>query len=319
MIKVKIFYLVMPWQIDYALLSYTQFKKSHYYIKDDIEVTIDTHLNLSNHITDWDNSQIPKEFFIKKYNDLAVLLNDYKHNSIIYDGDENYGLLDMQKIAYGEEYDYYIPVCPDMYFSEHLLTCLIEAARLVKNKYFVITPEIHKMWDWTWDEITNQQYMDIPYSEWNSTDIFDIRHNLKINYNTERLLVPTQRSKWAIWFDIYSKSFYEDLCPVHDDWIGYGPWDWYSMMLSEHIKSLGVDFQQYVLKGETIFEYSVGPLKDRDFTNYYKDFLKIKVGAKEQRDKFEARMGEYLQKGLQMAKDKNILPENIHTNLNKVN
>lgn len=306
MIKVKLFYLIMPWQIDYALLSYTQFKKSKYYLSNDVEVTIDTHLNLSNHIIDWDNSQLPKEFFIKKYNDLAVLLKDYKHNSIIYDGDENYGLLDMQKIAYGEEFDYYIPVCPDMYFSETLLSSLIESARLAPNKYFVITPEIHKMWDWTWDEITNKKYMTVPYEQWNGTDIFDIRHNLK-TANQDMYLEPINKSKFAIWFDIYNKAFYEDLCPVHDDWTGYGPWDWYSMMLSDYAKSKGVDFQEYVLRGQTIFEYSVGPLKDRDFTNYYKDFLKIKIGAKEQRDKFEAKMSEYLSKGAQMLQEKNIL------------
>jgi hypothetical protein len=306
MTRVKVFYLIMPWQIDYALLSYTQFKKSKYYLKDDVEVTIDTHLNLSSYITDWDKSELPKEFFIKKYNDLAVLLRDYKHNSIIYDGEENYGLLDMQKIAYGEEFDYYIPVCPDTYFSEHLLFSLIESARLVTNKYFAITPEIHKMWDHTWDEITNKEYMDVPYEKWNETDIFDIRHNLKAS-NSDLHLEPTQKSKWAIWFDIYNKAFYEDLCPVHDDWIGYGPWDWYSNMLSEHVKNLGVDFQQYVLRGQTIFEYSIGPWKDRDITSSYKDFLKIKVGAKEQRDKFESKMGEYLNKGFQMIKEKNIL------------
>jgi hypothetical protein len=296
----------MPWQIDYALLSFSQFKRSKYHLPEDIEITIDTHLNLSNYIVDWDNSQLSKEFFIKKYNDLAILLKDYKHNNIIYEGDDNYGLLDMQKQAYGKEFDYYISTCPDIYFSEYLLFYLIESAKLVKNKYFVITPEIHKMWDWTWDEITNDLYKDIPYDKWNSPDIFDIEYNLK-NNNKDRTLEPTEKSKWAIWFDICNKAFYEDLCPLHDDWIGYGPWDWYSMMLSEYAKNKGVDFQQYVLRGETIFEYSTGPLKDRNFTSSYKDFLKIKVGANEQRKKFEARMEEYLQKGIQMIKDKNII------------
>jgi hypothetical protein len=307
MIKVKLFYLIMPWQIDYALLSYTQFKKSKYYLKEDVEVTIDTHLNLSSYITDWENSQLPKEFFIKKYNNLAALLKDYKHNSIIYDGEENYGLLDMQRIAYGKEFDYYIPVCPDIYFSETLLYSLIESARLIQNKYFVITPEIHKKWDPTWDEITNKEYMDIPYEKWNETDLFDIRYNMKTSTSNEMSIEPVKNSKYAIWFDIYNKAFYEELCPVHDDWIGYGPWDWYSMMLSEHAKRNGADFQEYVLRGQTISEYAVGPLKNKDFTNYYKDFLKIKVGAKEQRDKFEAKMNEYLHKGINNLKQKNII------------
>jgi hypothetical protein len=306
MTRVKIFYLIMPWQIDYALLSYIQFKKSKYHLDNDVEITIDTHLNLSSYLIDWDNSKLPKEFFIKKYNDLAVLLKDYKHNSIIYDGDENYGLLDMQKIAYGKEFDYYIPVCPDIYFSETLIASLILAAKTAQNKYTAITPEIYKMWDHTWDEITNEKYMNIPYSDWDKGDIFDVRYDLKTSDNGLSL-VPTQRSKWAIWFDIYNKAFYEELCPVHDDWIGYGPWDWYSNMLSEFAKSKGVDFQQYVLKGQTVFEYQTGPLKDRDFTNYYKDFIKVKIGAKEQRDKFEAKMQEYLNKGIKMLTNKNIV------------
>ena len=120
-------------------------------------------------------------------------------------------------------------------------------------------------------------------------------------------LDPTSHSKWAIWFDIYNKAFYEDLCPVHDDWTGYGPWDWYSLILSDFVKSKGVDFQQYVLRGQTIFEYQTGPLKERDFTNYHKDFIKVKIGAKEQRDKFEARMQEYLDKGIKLIQDKGIL------------
>ena len=52
MTKIKIFYLIMPWQIDYALLSYIQFKKSKYYLDNDVEITIDTHLNLSNYLID---------------------------------------------------------------------------------------------------------------------------------------------------------------------------------------------------------------------------------------------------------------------------
>lgn len=306
MIKVKVFYLIMPWQIDFALLSFIQFKKSYSYLNKDVEITIDTHLNLSNYLIDWENSKLPKEFFIKKYNDLTILLKDYKHNSIIYDGDDNYGLLDMQRIAIGNEYDFYIPVCPDIYFSEYLLSYLIESARLVKNKYFVITPEIYKRWDATWDEITNRKYIDVPYNECNNFDIYDLIKNTNAP-DDERFLQPTKNNKWAIWFDIYNKEFYENLCPVHNDWKGYGPWDWYSMVLSEYVKSQGVDFQQYVLRGETILDYSMSNLIDKDFTSYYKDFLKVKIGAKEQREIFESNIQHFLSKGLNMIKEKNII------------
>ena len=35
------------------------------------------------------------------------------------------------------------------------------------------------MWDNSWDEITNQDYLNVPYDDWNKGDIFDIRSNMK--------------------------------------------------------------------------------------------------------------------------------------------
>jgi len=80
----KITYHMMPWEIDYALMSFTQFKKSKYYLDPNDRVKIDTFLNLSNYIIDWDNSKLPKEFFIQKYKDLQNLLCDYEHTPFIY-------------------------------------------------------------------------------------------------------------------------------------------------------------------------------------------------------------------------------------------
>ncbi len=36
----------MPYEIDYALLSYIQLKKSRYYLPDDVEIEIDTVMNM---------------------------------------------------------------------------------------------------------------------------------------------------------------------------------------------------------------------------------------------------------------------------------
>jgi len=295
----------MPYEIDYALLSYAQLKKSRYHIPDDVEIEIDTVMNCSNYLIDWDKTRLPKEFFTQKFNDLEILLKDYKVNSKIYEGDECYGLLDMQRDSYCDA-DYYINITPDMYFSEHLLALMIESTKVIKNKYYVVTPEIHKMWDHTWDEITNQRYMDVPYAEWNSTDVYDIRHHMKTD-DAEVRLEPTQRSKWAWWLDLYNKAFYEDFAPVQDDWFGYGPWDWWSLMLTEHAKAKGVDFQEYVLRGQTIFEYPIGSLKGKGFVSYHKDFMHLRGNAPQQRERFEANMGLYLERGIKHLQNKGIL------------
>lgn len=296
----------MPWEIDFALISFMQLKKSKYYIADDVDVKVTAVLNMSDYLIDWDSTKLPKELFKQKFEDLGKLLIDYEYDPVVVEGPEQYGIIEMQKNSYEKDVDYYMNITQDMYFSETLISSMIESARNVKNKYFVITPEIYKMWDSTWDELVNKDYLGLPHDEWDKGDIFDLRYNLK-NHPDSMYLAPMNRSKWAWWLDLYSKEFYEDFAPIQEGMKGYGAWDWYTLMLTERAKSLGADFQGYILKGQTIFEYPTGPLKERGFTGYYKDYFKIKVTPQEQRDVFERQMKEFLNKGIQNLKDKNII------------
>jgi hypothetical protein len=298
----------MPWEIDYVLLSFTQLKKSKYHLSDEDNVTVETVLNLSSYVIDWNQSKLPKEFFIEKYNQLSILLEDYIHIKHIYEGDQLYGHLDFQRECISPETDFYLSICPDMYFSEHVLSYLIEASKQINNKYFVITPQISKVGDADWDEITNLKYVNIPYSDYLEVDTFDVIYNNRYN-EEEKSLYPTKKSKWAGWFDLYNKSFYEELCPFYDDWKGYGPWDLYSLILTNYLKPQGVDFQQYLLQGETIWMYSSGPLVKNNlngFAQYYKNFLHLN-NIPSQRQEFESNLNEYLQRTINQLKEKNII------------
>jgi hypothetical protein len=305
--KYKVFSHFMPWDIDYLHLWLTQLKKSSYYLnQEDDKIVLDVRLNLTSYLIDWNKSKLPKEFFINKFLQLINIVKDtYEIDYEIYKGDKLHGHLDQQKEIVDKDTDYYISICPDMYFSEHVLALLINSSKQIQNKYFTLTTEIYKMWDHTWDEITNQDYISVPYGDWNKADIFDIRANLK-SREKDIVLEPTQKSKWAGWCDLYNKAMYEKLCPLHQEWSGYGPYDWYSLMLTDFVKQKGVDFQQYVLRGQTAFEYSIGPLVDGGFSKYYKDLLVLK-DVPNQRQTFESNMKSYLDKGLKMLQEKGIL------------
>jgi hypothetical protein len=293
---IKISYHIMPWEIDYAHLSFIQLKKSKYHLPENTNIQVETVLNLSSYILDWESSKLPKEFFIEKYNQISKLLSDYTHIKRTYQGDELYGHLDLQREAISEEIDYYIALCPDMYFNETLLGIMTQAAEQINNKYFVITPQISKLWDSSWDILVNPLYQDIPYSTWYETDSFDIIHN--DYYNLQELkLQPMDSSKYAGWFDLYNKAFYEELVPVWDEWKGYGSWDWYTLMVTEVYKAHGGDFQQYLLEGKTIFEYSTGVLQE-GFGNYYKKFLSLNQ-IPDQKELFKAKVPEYANQRIQ--------------------
>ena len=307
--NIKITYHIMPWEIDYAILSFTQLKKSKYHLPDDANITIDSVLNLSSYTIDWNKSKLPKEYFIEKYNQISNLLIDYTHNQKIYDGEELYGHLDLQRDCISPEIDYYMSICPDMYFSEYALAYLIESARIIPNKYFMVTPQISKVGDSDWDEITNPKYVDIPYDDYLKVDTFDVINDGK-NSIDEVSLYSTQKSKWAGWFDLYNKAFYEELCPLLDEWKGYGPWDLYSLIITNTVKQHGVDFQQYLLEGETIWMYSSGPLLGENidgFSKYYKDFLHLNKHKDNQRQVFESKLNDYLNTTFTQLKNKGII------------
>ena len=307
--NIKIFIHYMPWEIDYALLTYTQLKKSKYHIPDNINITVETVLNLSSYIINWEESKLPKEFFINKYNHLSYLLSDYNRINRIFDGNKLYGCIDTLKESTKEKkYDYYMGICPDMYFSEYLITYLIEASKHITNKYFMISPQIPRLSDPSWDTLINPEYGSLPYTDWSGIDVYDVRYNSKKS-SQDVYLEHTKSNKWAGWCDFYNDAFINDLVPAHEDWNGYGPWDWYSMIILDYCKNCNIDFQQYILRGETICEYSSGPLRLNNKNNLskpYKDLL-ILNDTPNQRQIFESNMETYIRKGLQMLKDKNII------------
>jgi hypothetical protein len=296
----------MPWEIDYALLTFTQLKKSLYHISEDDNIEIVSVLNLSSYIINWEESKLPKEYFAHKYKDISKILEGY-NTSKIYEGNEIYGHLDLEKEIISSEADYYISICPDICFSEYALSYLIESAKQIKNKYFAITPQTSKVGDVSWDEITNPKFITTPYKDYLKINVFDVNNTNKLE--ADRYVYPINKSKFAGWFDLYSKSMIEELCPYQEDWKGYGPWDLYSIILTNHLKSQGVDFQQYLLKGETIWMYPSGPLIEdgmNGFSGYYRNLVST-YSIPDQRQAFESNLNLYLQKTLISLKEKNII------------
>jgi hypothetical protein len=284
----------MPWEIDYALLTFTKLKQSKYFLSAEHNIIIDSVLNLTDNIIDWNLTKFPKEFFIQKYENISLLLKDYTHNSKIIDGNKVYGHLDLQRDAIQSDIDYYVGICPDMYFHEHLLEYLIQAANSVNNEYFVITPQICRMWDESWEILTHSKFAVGPHYGWeHTTDIFDVDYHIKAS-NEPIKVTPIDQHKWAGWFDLYSKKFYEELVPVLDKWSGYGGWDYYGIVVSTIAKQRGYDFQQYRLDGHIIFEYGIGPLVSKSFDSYYKEFF-VKQDASEQRESFNKNLENCIQ------------------------
>jgi len=294
----------MPWELDYALLSFTQLKKSKYYLSSDDNIFVDITLNLSNYLIDWDNTEIPKSFFIEKFNSLQPLLNDYKCKFKIYDGNELYGGLNTMRESTESHIDHYITLNPDMYFTEHWLYILTQFSKKINNDFFMISSQIPKLWDNTWDIISNSNYSNIPHEQFKTIDVYDVRHYMKNNNLPVKLLI-TNEFKFAGWMDLFNKEMWENFL-IKNEWNGYGGCDLYAIILANFAKKHGVNIQQYVIENQITIEYDGGSMNQSGYVQYYKKFIKMK-DIPNQRQSFNLKMQEYLNSGIKSLIDKKII------------
>jgi len=311
--NIKLHLHIMPWDIDHALLVFDRLKKSSYFLNSEDKVYVDSFLNLSDSIIDWDKSLLPKQYFIKKYEALDYLIKDvFVHKTFIFEGEGIYGHLDAQKTIVEPNMDYYIIACPDINFQEHILYYMIESAKQIKDEYFVLTPQIFKSWDSSWDILVNEKFKNIPYEKCIDINIHEIRHACSDLENPS--IKPLPGFKFTGWFDLFNKNFYETLVPILDDWKGYGPWDLYSMNVCNMAKYKGVNVNQYVLENQVIWFEDTGCWKneneyggDGKLKLIYKDLLTLKLGRQEQRMYIDDNLSTYLAQWVEYAKNKNII------------
>jgi hypothetical protein len=304
--NVKLLIHIMPWELDYVLLTFDRLRRFKHYIPKDVTLHIESCLNLSDYIIDWNNSKIDRSFFVDKYKISLKLLDDWTvAKEKIIQGNRLYGHLDLERESISKDIDYYINMCPDIYFHETLIPNLIQSANLLDNKYFVITPQTYKMWDNTWDCLVHENYKDIPCELWDKGDVYDIENTIN-SISDVPFLQKNDTHKWAGWCDLYSKSYHEELVPSFDDWNGYGLRDTFGMIVTNFAKNNGVDFCQYILKNQIIFEYTTGKFKNENFTSIYKKLIKLN-NIKNQRQHFEQNMEFYIKRWHIYAKTKGIL------------
>jgi hypothetical protein len=286
----------MPWEIDEFLTLSRKLKKSYYYLDDNDEITFHVCLNLTNYLFDWDKSKIKKDFFIDKFNQtLKILNNSYTIENKIYEGVENYGHLDDEKEIFKRhnEYDGILSICPDVHFHESLLANIFEAFKQIENDFFIITPENSKMWDNSWDEITNKQLLNVKFSNHDRIDVYAIE--LITENNLDNISIEAvKNNKWSGWFDLKSSNLVK-LFPPPENWIGYGQYDLYLMVLLSKYKASNInfDFQQYVIRNQVIGKYS-----NINFKNIYKKNLIFKNIKQYSRDLLQANLEQVINKKL---------------------
>ena len=144
----------------------------------------------------------------------------------------------------------------DLHFDKKLLANQINAIKLIKeiNDFYIITPQIVRLWDTTWDCIVNEKYINESFTfhkNINPENIISCNHG-------KTSVVSCNDFKWGGgWFNAISASLLK-LTGIPDSFVGYGPDDTFVMECCKYMKLKKLNVQQYVLKNMVVVEDRLG-------------------------------------------------------------
>lgn len=241
---------LLPQEIDWFEWQIKQLKQGSYYLEEDDKVIIDVTLNLN--LVDWSKSQFPKQFFINKFKQIEKLC-DWSENQFIIDEENKcLGCDDKRRDSIrSTTSDNILYLDSDVIFKPELLKYMIDSAKAIPNEYYIISPQIMKLWDDSWDCLVNSNYINLsPSQEYKNADPYLVI----LTQSSEISIKPINQFKFGGgWFNLLSTKLLK-LTDMPDSFGPYGVDDTYVMICCDIMKQKGYNVQQYVLEGMIIAE-----------------------------------------------------------------
>jgi len=246
---------ISPYEIDDYQLFIHQLRRNLNYVNNDI--IFNPCLNLSNYFYDWENSILKSDFFIYKFNEL----NKIVQNKVILDPVINFdnnilGALSYKRFfleKYKNQVDAFIWFDSDMVFSDDTLFMLINSFEQINHKNCIITPQIPRLWDDTWDIIVNENYMNTLPSYENYFN-FD-GYSLYSQSEEKQLIENIFNTKFAAgWCTLLSSNLFKEYIKFSEDLGHYGIDDTFIMYAVDKYKQRGYNIKQFIIKNLIISE-----------------------------------------------------------------
>jgi hypothetical protein len=259
----------LPSEIDNLERVVSQLKKASHLLSDQYTWHLDIKLCLADEINDWRKSSIPKSFFTDKLNSFRLYCDWCCHH--IEATEQLLGCVSHRRLCLARypSADFFCWIDSDLVFSEQTLRMLEQALSIAQKKtpYFIITPEIVRTWDSTWDCLVNEHFSSEPFNYQQSNDPFA---DAKI-YGTVSLEKVTgtsegqPRFKFAGgWFTTISASLLRKV-GIPESFGHYGLEDTFIMWCAEKMTQSGhYDVRQFKLKNVVVCEN----YRYRDETHY---------------------------------------------------
>lgn len=267
MSTIQILIHALPREIDGLERVCDQLHRSSFFLENSDKVNLDITLNLSDEFTDWENSSLPKEFFIDKFKAIEIRSDWTNKNYFeISHGDVCSGCNDKRRNSirqYSDQVSHFLYADPDIAFPIWGLYYMFRAIESINTNYHIISGEVLKLWDNSWDSIVNERFINIPI------DLEDFP-NRKVRFykefdpyrldseffnnidSTDIKIIPNFKFAGGL-FTCFSSNLLKFI-DIPDELGPYGLDDTYVLQCSHLMKQMGYDIQQYTIKNLVVCE-----------------------------------------------------------------
>ena len=292
----------LPREIDELERIVNHLKRSSHFLNPDDEVILDFTLNLSDKLTDWETSQLPKEFFADKF-EMMKQKCDWTSKNIfeINDGNRCLGINDKRRNSIRENNPKnFMYLDTDVYFSMFNLSYLFRALEQINNEYYILNSQLLRLWDSSWNMISNDRYIPMGYDSkiWLKYDPFKLDSEV-FEYSSTLGIKELNGFKFGGgWFNVFSANLLKEI-DIPDSLSSYGLDDTFIEEGCRMMQQKGYDIKQYTLDNMLVCENR----RYRDL-NPYVNFITDKTNSDEFRQAYRDNANKHYPKELQKLSER---------------
>ena len=169
----------MPQELEDLALTLNMLKRNSVFRDKDIDYKVEITMCLSNELTNWEESFLPKDYVWQRSAELCKkYLGWCEYELRIETESEILGCVSQRRYSLNNnpDADFFIWLDCDFTFKDTTLFYVSSAFKMLKEggiDNFLVTPQFVKQWDSTWDVIVNERFWNEPLNYHEGADVYE--------------------------------------------------------------------------------------------------------------------------------------------------
>ena len=244
----------LPQELEDLALTLYNLKRNSIYLNPNHQYKIDITMCLSDELTNWPETKLPKEYIQERTTELVTKFLDWCEWELLWGG-EILGCVSQRRHSLNrhQDADFFIWLDCDFVFKDTTLSYMTQAYQTIKESNinsFILTSQFVKQWDNTWDVLVNENFLSHPIDYELIADVY--KDTLPDAGDIEIQSIPTFKFAGG-WFTLISKELLSKI-GVPESLGHYGLEDTFVTECCKILKNQGKDIYQFILKNHIIGE-----------------------------------------------------------------